>query len=168
MNYTLSDEAVRAGIKIGGMRESQTIAAIYDKCQNIFMNEVFKKNICKGSPNENYLWEAVEAFYYAVRNEQIHFTDEAKMTQQIQHILARIETQDFQENHLQEKPVWDLYLASFNELDENEKHILIKTFGEDDTIEDLSKKLVARGIYGNDIAVKKAKTTALQKILAHL
>lgn len=166
----LSDQAIISGIRIGGLRESEAIQAIYDQFEYVLQKVADLK---QENFDADIIRETVECFVNGVKNNIITSREEDVIGDYLKSIAQKIKNpedaaDDEIERLFDDKIVWDFYLSILNETETSRSRILTRSFGEGVLVDDLAARLVAKGDYPSIEGVKGAKANLLKIILGKL
>lgn len=161
----LSDQAIVSGILIGATSESQAAMAIYDQFAYTLQNFI---DINQTPIDTAIVWQTVECFIHGIKNGHISLKEKDIETY-LKEIASMLKKQDPTGNEelnaiYDDKLVWDYYLNLLSSVEHKDIRLLTRSFGEGIEINDLSERLVAKGVYANKDDVKTQKYEQIRQI----
>lgn len=166
----LADQAIISGIRLGGLRESDSIQMIYDQFGYVLQRIT---NLKQEDFDADIIRETVECFVNGVKNNLIVSREEELIAEYLKNISQKIKNPELPatpeiEKLFEDKIVWDYYLNILNETDKTKGQLLTRSFGQELLIDDLAATLVAKGEYNSIDVVKEEKYSSLEKVLSKL
>ncbi len=166
----LSNQAIISGIRIGGLRESEAIQAIYNQFESTLLRiadlkiENFEADLIR---------ETIECFVNGIKSGLITAEEGEVVEAYLKEISQKIKNPeevatDKIERLFEDKVVWDYYLDVLAQMETSGTRILTRSFGQEVLVDDLADRLVARGEYNSVEEVKAVKYDLITRIMAVL
>ena len=183
------DEVIIEGILAGGRKEHVAIIALYKKFHVSLERFIIHRSNGRdyAKQPEDIIWEAIEAFVVNVHKETYTLKDATLETylksicknlwfryisqeasreeRQIKYMSEWDKLEDDVSEMLIEKENWEFYVNIVSKVGKNCRQILDMRLIDGLSMQEISKKLIADGIFENDQTVRNTKSKCLKKLM---
>lgn len=193
MNFSLSkhwsDEAIVDAILTGGRKEHEALVALYKKFHVSLERFITHRSSGRdyAKQPEDIIWEAIEAFVVNVKKGSFSVKDASLETylksicknlwfryisseasrdeRQNKYMAEWDELDDDVSQTLVEQENWEYYIDLVNKAGKNCRQILDMRLIDGFSMQEISQKLVAEGVFESDQTVRNTKSKCLKKIM---
>jgi RNA polymerase sigma factor (sigma-70 family) len=185
----LSDEAIIEGILMGGRKEHEALIALYNKFHVSLERFITHRSSGRdyAKQPEDIIWETIEAFVVNIKKGSYTST-EASLETYLKSICKNLwfryissessrderqnkymsdwdELDDNVSNTLIDQQNWEYYINLVSKAGKNCRQILDMRLIDGFSMQEISQKLIAEGVFENDQTVRNTKSKCLKKMI---